>query len=191
MGPLFNPVIWVFGCIFIGVLIGAIFSISPLIKTWQHSSKRGRIAMITLGMLMIWGGYTWLAGGISNPRTPPTTEDIVGVWFIGDRPSNHTTPSNSSTFAFHADGTFSVDNVPAQSLLMESSTHDERVAGSGTWDIDQSGEEWFVYTHAASTKPSGQGFTISFFVRERSGSLLLCIESDSATTCFAKDRSGS
>jgi hypothetical protein len=167
MGPLFNPLYWLFGivalaaAVCVAIVVGAIiYVVSSLLMRKRLKTRAARIGLpvailvvtmpvvfcLTLGSLC-----QWSLRGPPSPRGRPAEEDIEGVWVL-DQPSLERIQhegyhiDSPPIFELNSDGTFAADSIPDFS-------HDtlrwEFDSGAGTWEVarDIVNREWAIELH--------------------------------------------
>jgi hypothetical protein len=153
VGPLFNPIYWFLGLVFllVAVLVAVDTGITAFAVSFLVTRKRlatgilpvglpGTIAAVTIPVvfsLVFCGLCGWSLRGPPTPRRRPRREDISGIWVLSLEPQRRLEEegycdAKTSTLEFRENGTFVVTDMPDYEFDLGAWICG---SGSGTWDI--------------------------------------------------------
>ncbi len=181
MGPIFNPVYWVFGvAILVGALLvagalgGISFGISTkLAKAKKETSTSIGIFVVALVFIITFCGLCNLS--LSDPSLPvkkPSTDNIVGIW----EPTEMSLQSMSEegnyeisthTIEFKDDGTFKMVNMPDWWVNSFGESTGGFYSGNGTWEISKRQSAWEIVLDFNTLTNYPNGLITSFLLRGR------------------------
>jgi hypothetical protein len=167
VGPLFNPIYWLFGLAFLvvamcaSIIAGFIAYIVSSLFSKKKLHNRGlpiTIAIVitpvvfclTLGSLC-----QWSLSDPTNPRKKPASENIVGVWVptpssLQNMQEEGKYEISTHTLTFKKDETFVMVNMPDWWLNSFGKSTGGFYSGSGTWEITKDRGRWKIRVHFTS-----------------------------------------
>jgi hypothetical protein len=179
VGPLFNPMYWLFGLAFLvaavcaSIVAGFVtYIVSSLFAKRQPKNRSFPIIIaivitpvvfcLTLGSLC-----QWSFSNPTNPRKKPAREDIVGVWVptpssLQKMQEEGMYEISTHTLAFKKDGTFVMTNMPDWWINSFGESAGGFYSGSGTWEITKDRGRWEIRVHFTSLPGYRNGLTTSF-----------------------------
>ncbi len=163
MGPLFNPVYWILGLVYLAIAAAVAAGLRMLVVSLRQRFRYGdepwwigpsTTAVSVLAFLLVFCGLcSWSFDGTPAPQCKPSENDLAGEWvptgasLARMREAGYTVSVHS--LAFNEDGTFVMTNMPDWWLDANGDASGGFYSGSGMWQLVKggSGERWRVYLY--------------------------------------------
>jgi hypothetical protein len=201
MGPLFNPIFWLFG---IGVLVVAILVASISGGLLQAITQRllagtKRFAGVQTGLSIVLSTIigiitfcalgSWLFTDPSIPKTRPSRESLIGLWAIDDFSRERMQEDGAyvlsdHTLTLYENGTFELVNMPDWWLSFEDESNGTFHSGKGTWEIDKWQASWVVWLRFPTFPNYPDGLSTSLTIGDWDGERIIYYRIERENTAY-------